>query len=344
MPSHDARRRGTQILLSALLSTLLIPALAHAQEPDQGDDASVEQESRMPYWLQYRLLRLRSQLSARDWLMIPSYTASTSLTRGGSTFASRDNVTLNPTARGYHLQERNGLVSGVMLAGLAYVGIASAASGLISSDYTTYSSSYSRREGNYWVTTTYTWSEKHSNAGTAAAESLVAGQNEMLGGIVGYRLQNFELDIYTRDWLQRGEGDTEGWRTNFMMMIPLENGMGVELGYGWGRARSYFEEAGCVVSSQYSGIPLRVLAPLGPFLFQSGLDMNFRGAFERLGKDRAATFEQDGTTYRQEHVRPWPLTLSVQTMLWRLNLSASVESSRILQRRFGYELSAGLRF
>lgn len=304
--------------------------VASRQEPTGEDD----------YSLGTRLVgRLKHSFRAAAWLQTTGYTVGTTMQRGQGQFSSRQADLGGPSTMGYTLQERNGVVSGLVLAALAQGGLLLCAGATAASAYSYVGSETSydyRTDGSVWVSQTdYYQATADADDKFASSQEMinVANSGSAMGAMAGYGGgQNFEFTYFTDDWLGRGTGQTQGVRANFLLGFPANDHLIFEAGYGWGRTTSSFE--GQVVESRFNGIPLRLLAPFGPFMAQAGLDMN---------ASRLFTILDDAPTDRELNA-PWPISLSMHAFLWRLHASAGIEIARIIKRDVGYNLNIGMRF
>lgn len=297
----------------------------------------VQEERRNPRWD-----RFMRTTSAKYWLLAPGYTVG-AVTHGGrgSRFAPREAAGA-PGVMGYHFQERNGFVSGAVLAGLLYICGAFGAAAVAAPPTETTSWTTTDASGQRWRHTKTRATGPGDMEG--GGEALQATESSA-GAMVRHRMQNFELSIYSTDWMGRGLGETLGFRANFMAAFPLNELLALEVGYGMGRTLSYLDETQQAVESRFSGMPVRLLLPMGPLMAQLGMDLNFRSVMEAtFWSDRAAEAERDGVRLQVEQVRPWPVSMAVHALVWRFHLTVGVESARVLRRDFGTHAALGLRF
>ncbi len=248
-----------------------IPALPTKEEDEAQKKAEQEkarkeratQQANTPapkpqtYSLGTRLVgRFKHSLRAATALQTTGYTVGTTTSRGPGQFSSRDNAGIGgPVAMGYTLQERNGVISGLVLAALAQGGLVLGAGFIGMSAYQYVGSTTTREyhaDGSVWERrTNYYELTADSDEKFASAQGLLdaANSGETMGSLAGYQGgQNFEFTYYTDDWLGRGTGQTQGIRANFLLGMPVSERMLFELGYGWGRATSAYE--GRLVESQ----------------------------------------------------------------------------------------------
>lgn len=275
------------------------------------------------------------------WLETTGYIVGTTMQRGQGMHSSRAMTATagGPQVMGYTIQERNGVLSGIVLAALAQLGIVLCAGAIASSAYQVTGVSTSRSyhaDGSVWETTTTTYGlTADADQKFAQAQQLVDAANDgSVLGISSYQGgQNFEFTYFTDDWMGRGLGQTQGVRLNFMLGLPAGDRLIFEGGWGWGRTTS--EYGGGRVESRFNGAPLRLIMPLGPLALQAGWDANL-AILTKLFAD-----EPDFGT---ELVTPAPLSLSLHAFLWRLHLTAGVELTRIFKFDTAYNLGAGMRF
>lgn len=326
-----------------------IPPLPETNLPDKETavttppaPAPQPQQEEREYSLGERLKgRFLHGFRAVAWLETTGYTVGTSMQRGQGMHSSRDLTAMagGPQVMGYTIQERNGVISGVVLAALAQVGLVLCAGAIASSAYQVTGVSTSRSyhaDGSIWETTTTTYGlTSDADEKFAASQNLVDAANDgSVMGISSYQGgQNFEFTYYTDDWMGRGLGQTQGVRMNFLLGIPAGERLIFEGGWGWGRTTSDYN--GARVESRFNGAPLRLIMPLGPLALQAGWDANL-AILTKLFAD-----EPDFGT---ELVTPAPVSLSLHAFLWRLHLTAGVELSRIIKFDTAYNLGAGMRF
>lgn len=330
------QRRVCHLVWLACLSSCLFSSTAFAQEEreDFTDTAPVSGVGSY----------LRSTASARQWLIGPGYSIMGSYRGGAHAYSPRDGYdAFQPQTYGYRIQERNGFVSGFLMALFTRTVGIFAVSAIASNAY---EDVLVEEQKNPDGTPRWVYHPAHP-VWLGVADSTNVANMESVGELVGWRLQNFELDIFSQDWLGQGRGETSGWRANFLLVMPLGRRLALEGGYGWGRALSFDPGNGRVVNSQFSGVPLRLLMPVGPLLLQAGWDLNFRRAYEyiwRIGEPLDTSLEHSGRKWEQENVRPWPLYLGAHLLLWRLHAEVSLEVPRVLRREVGYKASVGVRF
>ncbi|TKD13050.1 hypothetical protein [Polyangium fumosum] len=273
----------------------------------------------------------------------PGYTVGASIRGGGGMFGSSLGQG-NPLVTGYRFVERGGFISGFVVGGIFYLLGATAASMPDSTSVSTssYLRTNNRGETERVTTTTYTATSSRS---AAEREAALEAAGEGAKGLIAYRQQSFELDVFTRKWFGSDLGDARGYRMNFLFTVYTGKRFILEGGFGFGDVSAIVPGKDILVEEKYVGIPVRFIVPWGPFYAQAAVDLNFRGLdFGLLADDEIETREVDGRRMRVDPVRPIPLTISVNAMLWRLHLSVGVETARPWTGQFGYVATAGARF
>ncbi len=269
------------------------------------------------------------------WLETTGYTIGTTMQRGSS-HHSTASVAGGPQVMGYTIQERNGIISGLVLAvlGKSCALLGAGAIGMSAYQVTGVSTSRSyHSDGTVWETkTTYYGLTADADEKFETSQNMIDASEGMGTEIASYRGgQNFEFTYYTDDWMGRGLGQTQGLRANFLLGFPAGKHLIFEAGYGWGRSTSTYENTR--VESRFNGIPLRLVKPLGPLALQAGWDLNFA---------TLTKYFADSST--PDTVTAWPVSLTAHAFLWRFHLTAGVELTRLLKLDTAYTLGAGMRF
>ena len=287
------------------------------------------------------LTKFQVQSHAYSALRWPGYVVGASIRGGGGLYGS----TLgqgNPLVTGYRFVERGGFISGLVVGGIFYLLGATVAAMPSSIDVKTSTDTRTNASGQREVVVTETRSATYDNPeGRQAA--LDAGEASAKG-LIAYRQQSFELDVYTRDWFGSQLGDARGYRMNFLFTLYTGKRFIVEGGFGFGDVSAFVPGKDILVEEKYVGLPVRVIVPWGPLYAQASLDLNFRGLDFGATSEEGEVRTVDERTVLVDPVRPIPFSLSLHAMLWRLNLSIGVETARPWTGQFGYVAAAGARF
>jgi len=271
----------------------------------------------------------------------PNYIIGASIRGGGGLYGSSLGQG-NPMVTGYRFVERGGVISGLVVGGIFYL-LGATLAGMPDSVATkTSTSTRYNANGQREVVVTEERTATYGN-GERRQQSLDAGEASAKG-LIAYRQQAFELDVYTRDWFGSSLGDARGYRMNFLFTAHTGKWMIFEMGFGFGDVSAFVPGKDILVEEKYIGIPLRLIVPWGPLYAQAALDLNFRGLDFGLLAEEGELRNIDGRTVTVDPVRPIPFSLSVHAMLWRLSLSVGVETARPWTGQFGYVATAGARF
>jgi hypothetical protein len=271
----------------------------------------------------------------------PGYTVGAVVHGGGGVYGSSLDRG-NPFVTGYRFVERGGIISGLLVGGIVYLLGATAAALPDSVNVKTSTHTRTNTSGQREVVVTEERTATYGN-GAQREASFEAGKSGA-EGIVAYRQQAFELDVYTRDWFGSGNGDARGYRMNFLFTVHTGEWLIVETGVGFGDVSGIVRDQNILVEEKYLGMPLRFIVPWGPLYAQAAIDLNFRALDSALSDEVSEARTVDGQIMTVDPVRPSPLTLSVHAMLWRLSLSVGVETARPWAGQFGYVATAGARF
>lgn len=230
-------------------------------------------------------------------------------------------------ARGVRYYERNGFITGTILAIVRIFSAAAASAGPKS--YETW------REGNYRYTRTTYYSAQEKAAMRDAASSSAARMLTSPG-------QSFDLEIYSRSL----GGDSSGYRMT-MMMGGMKFGRGnrglFDAGLRIGSVTSAAAADGEYLITTWNsfGIPLRVSYAVGPFNLYGSFVWNWFG--HTRGGDITGSWV--GPHTRKAKVAGFPLQLGVTTtLLSRIYLEAAATTPSPTSGVFGFVASAGARF
>ncbi|MDC3980744.1 hypothetical protein [Polyangium jinanense] len=282
------------------------------------------------------------QSHAYSGLRWVGYTVGASIRGGGGLYGSSLGQG-NPLVTGYRFVERGGFISGLVVGGIFYLLGATVASMPDSASMTTTTDTRTNQYGQREVVTTNHYTATYDRSPEARQAALDAAEASAKG-LVAYRQQSFELDVYTRDWFGSQLGDARGYRMNFLFTVYTAKRFIIEGGFGFGDVSAIIPGKDILVEEKFIGIPIRFIVPWGPLYAQAALDLNFRGLDFGALSEEGEVRNVDGRSMTVDPVRPIPLTLSVHAMLWRLNLSVGVETARPWTGQFGYVATAGARF
>ena len=271
----------------------------------------------------------------------PGYTVGAVVHGGGGVYGSSLDRG-NPFVTGYRFVERGGIISGLVVGGIVYLLSATAAALPDSVDVKTSTHTRTNASGQRELVVTEERTATYGNG--AQREAAFEGGKTSAEGLIEYRQQAFELDVYTRDWFGSGNGDARGYRMNFLFTVYTGEWLIMETGFGFGDVSGIVRAQNILVEEKYLGMPFRFIVPWGPLYAQAAIDLNFRGIDSALSDEESETRTVDGQIMTVDPVRSSPLTLSVHAMLWRLSLSVGVETARPWTGQFGYVATAGARF
>ena len=281
---------------------------------------------------QTALARRRNMLSLFDdpQSLLREYSMTTSLlVAGGSGDMSgwRSGNPATPLGMGIRYHERNGFITGTVMALIQVFACAMAASGPKSVE--TWSDSSYR----YTRTTYYSQAEKQrimDNASNSAS-NMMSSPN-----------QSFDLEIYSRNL----GGDISGYRATMMLMGFDGPGKSmIDWGFGFGSATAAVAQDGhyLITDWTYFGIPIRWNVPVGPLLLFAQFDWNWWG-HSRGDKMKGKQTFAAGTT-QMIHTAGFPLRIGASAaILGRLYVEAVALTPSITSGAFGYTASAGARF
>ncbi|MDI1443111.1 hypothetical protein [Polyangium sp. 6x1] len=282
------------------------------------------------------------QSHAYSGLRWPGYTVGASIRGGGGLYGSSLGQG-NALVTGYRFVERGGFISGLVVGGIFYLLGATVASMPDSVSTSTSTETRTNQYGQSETVTTTTYTGTYNRSPEARQATLDAAEASAKG-LIAYRQQSFELDVYTRDWFGSDLGDARGYRMNFLFTVYTGKRFIIEGGFGFGDVSAIVPGKDILVEEKYIGIPIRFIVPWGPLYAQAALDLNFRGLDFGALSEEGEVRQVDGRSMTVDPVRPIPLTLSINAMLWRLHLSVGVETARPWTGQFGYVATAGARF
>jgi len=272
-------------------------------------------------------VRLRPFRDGRSLLHGYSATGGLTMMTGESDLAGwRVSHAARPTAMGYRYYERNGFITGTIVAIMRIMSAAMVSAGPKS--YRTWD------EGNYRYTETTYYSPAEKRAMQDAASNDAARAFARQG-------QSFDLEVFSRDL----GGDSSGYKLQMMLGgAKLNDGAGMlDFGFGFGDVKSAVADGTQYLITQwnYLGMPIRYSYAVGPAIVYGLFEWNW------YGHSRDADLKKhDGSSGTVVlHTAGFPLRLGVATALFgRLYVDAAINTPSLTSGKFGYALSAGARF
>lgn len=246
-----------------------------------------------------------------------------------------------PQAGGFRYAERSGLVAAVFgyLALRGAMTVAAGAPDGVSSTSNSYRSYdyYGRPVTVTETTTTYTFNNlAERQALLDAAEDMTLAETSVTGS-------GFEIDVFTRDAVGSGFGNTLGYR--FAVLFPLVRKRYFFLETGWTSTKMLALDADNAQGWQFlvRGFPLRAHVPVLDVLsLHVGTDLNVASFFG--ADDRFQTGTIDGIDYDIRETRRWPVYVGAELFLWRVQAWARATTTRPLDLDLGWELGLSMRF
>lgn len=274
-----------------------------------------------------RSFRVQSMVEPGVSLM-NEYSSTTSLFLVGGTgeFSGwRAGHPLSPVGMGLRYHERNGFITGTIMALLQiFAGAMTAAGPKSVNTYT---------EGNYRVTETTYYS-------AAERRAIQERASNSASNMFSSPHQSFDLELYSRNV----GGDVSGWRATMMIGgFGDERRYMIDLGLGAGRATAAVAEDGMYLITHwaYFGMPIRFNYAAGPVLIFAQFDWNWLG-HTRGEKVKASI--APGSTF-EIHTAGFPLRVGVAAaLLGRLYVEAVALTPSLSSGEFGYTAAAGARF
>ncbi|GEM_PF-1743926 len=240
--------------------------------------------------------------------------------------AGADVMKGNPVSTGLTYYERQGLISGYLIA------IAAAAAGSYGNSLpkkTTYT-----RKGSWVVERKYYLSPE----ARAKADKDVADRSARIGSASN---QSFEFMVYMRS-LPGTTGETSGYRLNMFFGIPIKNEYMLDLGFGWGKADAWWKVDGVDYRAEwiYVGMPFRFNIPLPIALAWIQWDWNWWGHgepdYEYRDADKTRFFRQ---------ATPFPVRIGLTTaILDRIHAEFQVVTPSLMSFEFAYRITVGAKF
>ncbi len=281
---------------------------------------------------QAAMARRRNMLSLFDnpqsLLRDYSMTASVFVAGGAGEMSGwRSGNPATPFGMGFRYHERNGFITGTVMALFQIMAGAVASSGPKSVNTWT--------EGNYRYTQTTYYSQ-------AEKQRIMDNASNSASNMMSSPNQSFDLEIYSRNL----GGDISGYRATMMLMGFDGPGTSmIDWGFGFGSATAAVAQDGhyLITDWTYFGIPIRLNVPVGPLLLFAQFDWNWWGHSRGDKIEGKQTFAP-GTT-QMIHTAGFPLRVGASTaVLGRLYLEAVALTPSLTSGAFGFTAGAGARF
>jgi hypothetical protein len=194
---------------------------------------------------------------------------------------------------------------------------------------------YYEKETTY---TTYRTSRVYNDPATRAAAQ--AQIDREFDAAMGAGIGVIELDVYTRDLLG---SDTLGFTFNLIQSYGF-----FAFGLGGWATDTLLEGQGVVAESRGFTVPMRANLPWGIFRLELGADLNLLGLFDQIASDATQPLDParviDGREYTIRATFPSPVRAMLHANLWRVQVSAGVESPAVWRGEVAGRLQAGVRF